>query len=83
MDTVTILIWTIVIGFLLLLARGMFLVGSGSDAELKAQEMTTNNAIGQTGWTALEWLRTTNFAPVVYLEYKLGLHDDETEDDTE
>lgn len=78
MDPVTILIWTIVGIFLLLLARGMFLVGTGSDAELQAREMTSGNAIGDSGWGVLEWLRTTNFAPVVYLEYRLGLRDFDT-----
>jgi len=65
----------VVVGiFALLLARGMYLIGSGSDAELEARQKMSGD-VSRTGWATLDSLRNGDVPVVTWLEEKLGLND--------
>jgi len=65
----------VVVGiFALLLARGMYLIGSGSDAELEARQRMSGST-SRTGWATLDSLRDGDVPVVSWLEEKLGLND--------
>lgn len=73
MDLLLILAAGIVAVLALLVARGMYLIGQGSDTELDARTKMSQDTLGSTGWSFLDMLRTTDFGPVVWLEDRLGL----------
>lgn len=62
-----------------LLARGMYLIGSRSNAELEARSLSTGNNVLSTGWVILDGLRTTSHPAIRFIESKLGMEDDTDE----
>jgi hypothetical protein len=74
--------WWLVVGvvavvFALLVARGMWVIGTGSDAEHDARDRL-DGTVGESGWNTLDWLRTAEHLPgVSWLEEKLDRGDDD------
>ena len=61
----------------LLVARGMWVIGSGSAAEHDARDRL-DGTVGETGWNTLDFLRTVEHLPgVSWVEEKLGRGDDD------
>lgn len=56
--------------FALLLARGMWVIGSGSSAETAARERM-DSGTATAGWSFLDWLREAELPGVTWLESKL------------
>ncbi len=76
MDLVLYGIGAAVLIIALLVARGMWLIGQGTDAEMQAREKTSGT-VGTTGWSFLDALQSGNLPIVSWLESKLGLADDD------
>lgn len=57
MDTLTLIGVGVVGSIALLVARGVYLIGTGSAAEMEARSMTSTNAVTSSGWMTLDWLR--------------------------
>lgn len=61
----------------LLAARGAWLIGQGTEAELQAREKTSTNTAAVTGWSLLDALQAGDIPVVSWIERKLGLADEE------
>ena len=63
------------IGLLLALAiaRGMYLIGSGSEAEHQARSTSVGNDVLGSGWMILDSLRSSSHPAILYIESKLGI----------
>jgi hypothetical protein len=70
MDVVVLSLGAVGLVFALLLARGMFLIGRGTDAEEQARVLSSGR-VSSTGWMTLDALRDANIPVVVLLEQKL------------
>lgn len=64
----------------LLLARGMYLIGTGSEAELEARDRM-DGTTATTGWMTLDRLRTGDVPIVSTIEEKLGINEEEEDDE--
>jgi len=72
----------VLLALALLVARGVYLIGSGSEAELEArQRMDSHTA--RNGWNILWRLRTGRLPIVSTIEHTLGWNRDEEDDDDE
>lgn len=69
MDVVVIL-GVVGLVFVLLLARGAYLLGRGTDAEHRARELSSGR-VSSTGWMTLDSLQDANLPVVTSLEAKL------------
>lgn len=69
----------VVIGFALLVARGMMLIGQGGAAEQQARSKAADSAVVDSGWFLLDWLRTAELPTIAYFEEKLGINQDDDE----
>lgn len=73
LPAVGIVVGVIVLAFLLLLARGMYLIGSGSDAEYAARSKAADVPFARTGFALLDYARSARLPAVVErLEELLG-----------
>lgn len=72
----------VLLALALLVARGMYVIGSGSEAELEARKRMDGRT-ARTGWNALWLLRTGRLPIVSTIEEKLGWTPDEEGDDDE
>lgn len=71
--------WAIAVVVLVLaafIARGMYLIGQGSDAELAARSKATDSRVVDSGWFLLDWLRDWDSPTLEYIEDKLGINQD-------
>lgn len=67
----------------LLVARGAYLIGNGTEAELEARKRMDSHT-SRTGWNLLWRLRNGRVPIVSAIEEKLGWNrEDEVDDDTE
>jgi len=65
----------VVVGIIaLLLARGMYLIGTDSDAEIEARQKMSGD-VSNSGWMLLDKLRHGDLPLVSWIEEKLGLND--------
>lgn len=64
---------------LLLIARGVYLIGRGTEPEQAARE-ELDGEVGANGWLLLDWLQEGEIPLVSTLEEWLGINQDETED---
>jgi len=76
MDLLLYAVGAVVLIVALLAARGAYLIGQGSDAELEAREKTSGT-VGTTGWSLLDALQSGNIPVVSWIERKIGWADDE------
>lgn len=56
----------------LLVARGMYLIGSGTDAEYQARAKAADVPGAATGFALLDWLRTADLPFLKRIERRLG-----------
>lgn len=72
MNIIEIAVMLTIAAFLILLARGMMLIGIGSDAEHTARLRTQKSDIANAGWLTLDMLRTSDNALLTRLDQLLG-----------
>lgn len=75
MDIILYAVGGVVLIIALLAARGAYLIGQGSDAELQAREMASGSTTATTGWSLLDALQSGNIPVVSWIEHKLGWAD--------
>jgi len=69
----------VVLVIALLVARGAWLIGQGTEAEMEARDRT-NGGVSGTGWAFLDALQSGNIPVVSWIETKLGWADDGSDD---
>jgi uncharacterized membrane protein YagU involved in acid resistance len=80
MDIVTIAV-IVMVGIVAgLLARGMYLIGQGSEVEMEVRSKATDSNIVNSGWMILDWLRNWDSPTLQYIESKLGIDQEDGED---
>lgn len=77
MEPLTIVLIIVGGGLALLVARGMYLIGQGGEAELQAREKAADSAVVDSGWFVLDWLREVELPTLEWLEKKLGINQDD------
>lgn len=55
------------------LARGVYVIGQGSDAELQARSASTGSTVMGSGWMLLDSLRSMQLPALSGLESRLGI----------
>lgn len=60
----------------LLVARGVYLIGRGTEAEHQARMTSAQSMTVSTGWALLDMLRTGNVPLVGWIEERLGWNQD-------
>lgn len=81
MDPLVIGVLAVVAILALLVARGMWLLGRGSEAEQAAREKTGGSAVASSGWTMLDGLQHGEVPIVSDIEERLGINQDEEDED--
>lgn len=79
MNWLLIALGTVGVLVLLLLARGMYLIGTGSEAEMEARR-EMSGSVSNSGWMTLDALRSGDLPVVSTVEEKLGLNDEDEEE---
>ena len=83
MNWLLLAVGVLLIALALLVARGAYLIGNGTDAELEARKRMDNHT-ARTGWNFLWRLRNGRVPIVSTIEEKLGWkREDEVDDDAE
>lgn len=59
--------------FALAIARGMYLIGSGCEAEHQARSTSVGNDVLGSGWMILDSLRSSSHPAILFIESKLGI----------
>lgn len=67
---------------LLLVARGVYLLGRGTETEQAARD-ELDGEVAANGWLVLDWLQEGDIPLVSTLEERLGINQTETEGDDE
>lgn len=83
MNTLLIVGGGIVLVIALLVARGVYLIGRGSDAEMAAREQSAEqlpDTLSSNGWLFIDWLQEGEIPLVSYLENRLGINQTDEED---
>jgi hypothetical protein len=65
----------------LLAARGAWLIGQGSEAEMQAREMSGTSTTATTGWSLLDGLQSGNIPVISTIEQWLGWADEDEAQD--
>lgn len=73
--TLELVVGAIVLAFLLLVARGVYVIGRGRDVEYKAREKSSSGSVGGTGFQLLDLLRYGDLPLVSTIEEWLGRDD--------
>lgn len=67
---------------LLLVARGVYLIGRGTETEQTARE-ELDGEVTTNGWLLLDWLQEGEIPLVSWIEERLGINQEDTEEDDE
>jgi len=79
MNIMEITVMLTIAAILILLARGMMLIGSGSAAEHTARLSTQQSDVANAGWLTLDMLRTSTHPVLTRLDELLGRNTTTTE----
>lgn len=64
----------------ILVARGLYIIGRGSEAEMNARAMSADSTVATSGWGVLDSLRQRPMPRVAALEAWLGINQDDDQE---